>query len=77
MQASVNSISPLDALMAHYMASPKSVQRAFAKYIVSSMDLEQLTKLQAKVKAGVADIRSGKGVSRREGETVTQFFDRL
>lgn len=35
-------ISPLEALMAHFNASPKSVQRAFAKFIIDNRanDLE-------------------------------------
>lgn len=28
--------SPLDALLAHFAASPKSVQRAFTKYIIEA-----------------------------------------
>lgn len=28
--------SPLDALLAHFTSSPKSVQRAFAKYIIDA-----------------------------------------
>ena len=34
--ATQKTISPLDALMAHFTSSSKSVQRAFARYIIEA-----------------------------------------
>lgn len=76
-QTPIAEISPLDALIAHYKASSKSVQRAFMKYIINSVDIEKETRLEEKIQNGIADIKAGKGVSRKEGETVSQFFERL
>lgn len=38
--------SPLEALMAHFASSSKSVQRAFAKYIIDSNAKEVATRRQ-------------------------------
>lgn len=61
------SISPLDALMAHFASTSKSVQRTFAKYIVETYAIQQdkkvsqqkmvedsLTRAFAELKAGEA-----------------------
>lgn len=38
--------SPLDALLAHFTSSPKSVQRAFTKYIIEAHADEVETRRQ-------------------------------
>lgn len=40
------SMSPLEALMAHFESSSKSVQRAFAKYIIDNNAKEVATRRQ-------------------------------
>ncbi len=40
------SMSPLEALMAHFASSSKSVQRAFAKYIIDNNAKEVATRRQ-------------------------------
>ena len=69
--------TPLGALIAHYNASSKSVKKAFAKLMLNSLEQEEKTKLQAKVKSGAMVIKDGKGIYRKEKETTEQFFERL
>lgn len=73
----VDAMSPLGALVAHFNASSRSVKRSFAKMIAGVFAQEEQAKLQAKINAGIKDIREGKGVSREENETTAQFFERL
>ncbi len=70
-------MSPLGALIAHFNSSSKSVRRTFSKLITESIEQEQQSRLQAKVMAGVKDIKEGKGLSRSANETTEQFFERL
>lgn len=41
------------------------------------VDVEKETRIEEKIQNGIADIKAGKGVSRKEGETVSQFLGRL
>ncbi len=69
--------TPLGALVTHFNSSSKSVQRAFAKMITSVLEQEQQAKLQAKINNGIKDIKNGHGISRKNGESTAQFFERL
>lgn len=69
--------TPLGALVTHFNSSSKSVQRAFAKMITSVLEQERQAKLQAKIDTGISDIKNGKGISRKTGESTVQFFERL
>jgi len=69
--------TPLGALIAHFNASSKSVQKSFAKWMINLLEQEEQEKLQAKVENGVKSIKAGQGVSRKEGESTIQFFERL
>lgn len=72
-----DSMSPLAALIAHFNYSSKSVRRALSKMIAESMAQESKERLMLKVDAGVQDIRQGKGIVKKDGETTEQFFERL
>lgn len=69
--------SQLGALIAHFNSSSKSVRRAFSKMFEESIEKERQEQLKFKVSAGMKDIQEGHGIERKEGESVTQFFDRL
>ncbi len=70
-------VTPLDALVAHFNASSKNVQKAFTKLILDRHVQEEQTKLDAKINKGMLDIKAGKGIYKEENESVEQFFDRL
>lgn len=70
-------MSPLGALITHFNSSSASVKRAFSKMLAESLEQEQRERLLQKVSAGVKDIEEGKGISRKDGETTEQFFERL
>lgn len=76
-QQNTDVMSPLGALIAHFNSSSISVRRTFSKLITESIAQEQQSRLQAKVMAGVKDIKEGRGLSRGANETTEQFFDRL
>lgn len=76
-QQNTDVMSPLGALIAHFNSSSKNVRRTFSKLITESIAQEQQSRLQAKVMAGINDIKEGKGLSRNTNETVDQFFERL
>lgn len=47
------------------------------KLITESIAQELQSRLQAKVMAGIKDIKEGKGLSSSTNETTKQFFERL
>lgn len=69
--------SPLGALLTHFNASSKSVQRAFAKLVIEHTAREAELKLQEKIERGERAIREGQGISQKEGESSEAFFERL
>lgn len=77
-QASTDSIqiSPLEALMAHFNASPKSVQRAFAKFIIDSKanDLE-IARQKAMVRQSLT--HAFKELKNNEARPVEDLLDEL
>lgn len=72
-----DAMSPLGALIAHFNSSSKSVKVAFYKLLSTSLEKERQEQLEAKVAAGVNDIKAGRGISRRADESTEQFFERL
>lgn len=74
---SVNEVSPLGALIAHFNSSSKSVQKAFAKLFKEQMARESELALMQKIQKGEDDIRNGKGICQKEEETTDAFIERL
>lgn len=72
-----DSMTPLGALIAHFNSSSKSVRRAFSKMLTESVERERQEALNVKIQVGMNDILNGRGISRKEGESTEQFFERL
>lgn len=78
MPDNANVSSPLGALIMHFNASSKSVKKSFSKLFAEyTAKEEEEQDLSAKIERGMRDIRSGKGISKMEGETTEEFFERL
>lgn len=73
----VSASSPLGALIAHFNASSKSVQKSFAKLFAEYTAREAELKLQEKIERGEQAIRHGEGISQMLGESTEAFFERL
>lgn len=73
----VSASSPLGALIAHFNASSKSVQKTFAKLFAEYTAREAELKLQEKIERGEQAIRNGEGISQKPGESNEAFFERL
>lgn len=73
----VSASSPLGALVAHFNASTKGVQRTFAKLISDYVAREGEQKLLEKIERGEKAIRDGHGISQKPDETDQDFFERL
>lgn len=73
----VSASSPLGALVAHFNASSKSVQKTFAKLFAEYTAREAEQRLQAKIERGEQAIRNGEGISQQPGESNEEFFARL
>lgn len=70
------STSPLDALMAHFASSSKSVQRAFTKYIIDTHANEvEARRQQAMVKESLT--QAFKELTEGKDRPVEELFNEL
>lgn len=69
--------SPLGALIAHFNASSKTVQKAFATLFEEQTRAQVNNRLMQKISRGEEDIRAGKGISQMKNESNEAFLERL
>lgn len=70
------SVSPLEALMAHFNASSKSVQRAFAKIIIESRAKElEVARQKAMVREDLC--QAAKELQAGESRPISCLFEEL
>lgn len=72
----IASVSPLDALLAHFNASSKSVQRAFANIIIESRANElEVARQKAMVRQSLN--QAFQEIKNGEARTIDNLFDEL
>lgn len=74
--STIQQTSPLDALMAHFASSSKSVQRAFTKYIIEANAEEvevrrQQVMMKESLKQAFKELKEG------QARPVEELFDEL
>ena len=74
--STIQQTSPLDALMAHFASSSKSVQRAFTKYIIEANAEEvevrrQQMMMKESLKQAFKELKEG------QARPVEELFDEL